>query len=59
MSKIILTQIPAQSTLEFYIIITSVSLLPSIILSTVKFINESSKSIFQLVPFNWKQINLT
>jgi len=52
MSKIILTQIPAQSTLEFYIIITSVSLLPSIILSTVKFINESSKSIFQLVPFN-------
>jgi len=36
MSNIILTQIPAQSTFEFYIM----SLNPSIIMSTVKFINE-------------------
>jgi len=40
MSNIILTQIPAQSTLEFYIIITSKYLNPSMIMSIVKFINE-------------------
>jgi len=40
MSNIILTQIPAQTTLEFYIIINSVKLNPSIVMSTVKFINE-------------------
>jgi len=36
MSNIILTQIPAQPTLEFYIMLLN----PSIIMSTVKFINE-------------------
>jgi len=40
MSNIIPTKLPAQSTLEFYIIITSMYLNPSIITSTVKFINE-------------------
>jgi len=40
MSNIVPTQLPAQSTLEFYIVITSVYLNPSIITSTVKFINE-------------------
>jgi len=39
MSNILLTQIPAQATLEFYIIINSVQLNPSIVMSTVKFIN--------------------
>jgi len=32
---------------------------PSNIMWTVKFIKKSSKSIFQLVPFNWKQISVT
>ena len=36
----ILTQIPAQATLDFYIIINSMYLDLSIVLSTVKFINE-------------------
>jgi len=40
MSNIIFTQIPAQATLEFYIIINSVELISSIVMSTVKFINE-------------------
>jgi len=40
MNNMILTQIPAQSTLEFYVIITSMYLNPSIVMSTVKFINE-------------------
>jgi len=40
MSNIILTQILAQSMLELYIIITSKQLNPSIVMSTVKFINE-------------------
>jgi len=40
MSNMILTKIPAQSTLGFYIIITLMQLNPSIIMSTVKFINE-------------------
>jgi len=40
MSSINFTQIPAQSTLEFYNIITSMYLNPAIITSTVKFINE-------------------
>jgi len=40
MSNIILTQIPAQATLEFYIIVNSVYLNPSIVISIVKFINE-------------------
>ena len=48
MSNIILTQIPAQATLEFYIIINSVQLNPWIVMSTVKFINESSKYIFSV-----------
>jgi len=39
MSNIILTQIPAQATLEFYMIINSVLLNPSLVMSTVKFIN--------------------
>jgi len=37
MSNMIVTQIPAQSTLKFYIIITSIQLNPSIIMWTVKF----------------------
>jgi len=41
MNNMIPTQIAAQSTLEFYIIITSMLLNPSIVMSTVKFINES------------------
>jgi len=40
MSNIILTQIPTQSTLEFYIVINSMQLNPSKVMSTVKFINE-------------------
>jgi len=40
MINIIPTQIPAQSALEFHIIIASMLLNPSIITSTVKFINE-------------------
>jgi len=40
MSNIVLTQIPAQSMLEFYIIITSMGLNPSIVMSTVEFIKE-------------------
>jgi len=38
MNSMILTQMPAQSTSEFYIIITSIN--PSIVISTVKFSNE-------------------
>ena len=41
MSNIILTQIPAQVMLEYYIIINSMQLNPSIVMSTVKFINET------------------
>jgi len=40
MNNMILTQIPAQSRLEFYIMINSIKLNPSIVMSTVKFINE-------------------
>jgi len=40
MNSMILTPIPAQSTLEFYIIITSMQLNPSIVMSTVTFDNE-------------------
>jgi len=36
----ILSQIPAQLTLELYMIITSTQLNPLIVMSTVKFINE-------------------
>jgi len=41
MSNIILTQIPAQATFKFYIIITSMQLNPSFIMTAVKFINET------------------
>ena len=58
MSNIILTQIAAQATFKFYII-TSAQLHPSFIISTFKFIIESSKSVFQLVPFSLKHINVT
>ena len=40
MNSMILTQIPAQSTLEFYIIITSMQFNPSIVMSTVTFVYE-------------------
>jgi len=40
MNSIILTQIPAQSTLEFYVIITSMQLNLSIVMSTVIFVYE-------------------
>jgi len=36
----IITQISVQFTLEFYTIITSMQFNPSIVMSTVKFINE-------------------
>jgi len=55
LSNTILTQSPAQSTLEFYVILTSMQLkifrlscrLPD---SSTK----SFKSVFQLVSFSWK-----
>jgi len=47
MSNIILTQIPAQATLEFCIIINSVLLNPSIVMSTVK-INEIIEIYFSV-----------
>jgi len=46
--------ITLQTMLEFYIIITSMKLNPLIIMSTVNSSTKSSKSVFQLVPFNWK-----
>jgi len=60
MSNMILTQTPAQSALQFYIIITSMQLNPSILSCRLSNSStKSSKSIFQLLPFNWKQINVT
>jgi len=44
--------IALQYILEFYIIITSMKLNPSIIMSNVNSSTKSSKAIFQLVPFN-------
>jgi len=46
--------ITLQFILEFYIIITSMKLNPSIIILTVNSSMKSSKSIFQLVSFNWR-----
>jgi len=42
MSNMIPTHIPAQATLEFHIIVNSVQLNPSIVMSTVKLINETT-----------------
>jgi len=47
MSNIILTD-PWTGFVEFYIIINSVQLNLSIVMSTVKFINEITKSIFSV-----------
>jgi len=54
MSNMIPTQIPAQSTLEFYIIITSMQLNPSIIMSTIKFISEIIEIYFSARAFQLK-----
>jgi len=53
MSNIILTQIPAQATFKFYIIITSAQLNPSFNMLTVKFIIEIcfSASTFQFKAY--------
>jgi len=59
MSNIILTQIPAQATLKFYIIITQRNLILRLSRLLSNLSTKSSKSVFQLVPFNLKYINVT
>jgi len=54
MNNMILTQIPAQSTFKFYIIITSMQLNPLIVMSTIKFISEIIEIYFSARTFHLK-----